>query len=779
MNFCLWPHTVFIVAFLGAPQFFYAMDSYSYVQKLAETYSANVLHSLNKALINKQKDIALKHLEQLTTIFKDLDWQTETIERCIAYIKKQVDSSHFEKSGDLLTLLFDALDHPAKLFEPLKDAVLDVMKAHNEQKKFDNFKQELLDIINKYIECSSHSWSESDAKKPEELEELTKKELRKLKTNLATKIDKKLQKKEFEGLPEALLKIFDGPRKEQTLAIFDGFDRELEEYKKKLQRQETKYISLLEKSLISLYHRLNSNSKYARSDAYINELLKTLSLVDTLRKKPERYSDYFEISNPSNKQEWWGYCRSFFTFNNPKHIPTRIASLEEKFSKSVCSTLANQARVDLQNDKDKGKDKGTENNKLWVENFLNNIKLLKNAPRYDSADLTTMCSRRWQSILDTFNLKKHTGQSFTLPVTGLINTLVKNAQGYTKEIPTMIPTFSDKIPSTKPYQESVDGLQQKIAKVFTKKPMVSTAGDIGLYPWAGAISWVGEVLKNNGITASVLKLVAGKHLKPLDEQIKNNVPVGLIFRSLQELIPTYGLTNIVQGVLKYINDHKETIDKDVAALVSRTLETLKSCLESSETGLKSYIKTGEQKFIDVVNPTLENISNVLKNTENELKNFSSQSSISVLSVTDKRNFFNENLFSSSWKDSKRDNWVKEKLKSFREKAEKLKPSAYIRAINNIYCISNTTSLSLANLQKISDKDILNKRSIFLPKPKNSGCALLLSHLERDRQNKQINLNKKRSIFLPKKRNFGLDLLLSRHEEDNHQKKQKKTLFTST
>jgi hypothetical protein len=620
----LWLKLLFIILFLGLPRFFYATNSDSYSQKVAKTAETHI-HNLCTALSKRQKDDATKNLEELTAIFKELDWQSETIEQCIVYIQEQVQADHFENAGNLLTILFDALHHPTELFKLLEDAVLKIMQGHKEQKKFEDFKQELVDI---YVEYSQRN----------EIEELKK--------NLVSKINENFKKKEFEPLIGTLLNIVD-TNKGQPLALIDGFNRELEGYKKWLQSENIKSISLLKDNLNSMYEELKLS--YVMSDEYKTSFETPLILLGWLEKKPEDSSNYF------NNAGWWNYFISpfinSFTLKEVEHIPSKIIALKEDFSKSVCSILAHQAKVKLQNDI---KNEGIKN-KLCLENFLKEIEGLKASSRYDSAELSMIWYRWSQGVLDTFNLKKHVGRVI-LPITGFASTMVKSGQDYTKKIPTMIPRISDQIP-TQMCQESISEIEKIIQEEFSKRPLVIGARNIGLYRFASPISLLVAILKKEGILgipASTLRYFAGKHLKPLDEQIKNNVPVGEIFLTLRNLINTFGVGPIVQFTLGYIEKNNETIDKKIAGIVSGYLIALQELLQDLENNVKTKTRTVEQKIIDVGSLTLENINNVLENAEDGLEILSRQSSISTLGITDKVNFFNKNPWSSSWEQHKKE-----------------------------------------------------------------------------------------------------------------------------
>ncbi len=105
------------------------------VQKKAGEHISDAIGDLHNALYSWDQKKSIESLATISTIYKDLGWQTEDIATALQFIQTTLESSdqkRFDHSRRMMALLLDAQFHNTSLFNKFENSMLAVMRAHKQ-----------------------------------------------------------------------------------------------------------------------------------------------------------------------------------------------------------------------------------------------------------------------------------------------------------------------------------------------------------------------------------------------------------------------------------------------------------------------------------------------------------------------------------------------------------------------------------------------------------------------------------------------------------------------
>lgn len=350
-------------------------------------------------------------------------------------------------------------------------------------------------------------------------------------------------------------------------------------------------------------------------------------LFDNLQNDPEYYYPiYFEHQELRERDQSYSIAdqfmnrfvdaarRVFYTFaENEYDIPTQFIALRRADALNNSSSLVKKSDKALQEILKKS----------VYDTFCVKIANLKQASRSDDAGMLGALNRFWSVQKDRVNLETYYSApiaSVAYSFSSIIRHLNKETSGYIR----------NQIPSDKQVEASVacyiaplfecaenscsrinngiliksEAIEDVINQAALKKPIVQIAGTLDKHNQATLIATVETTLKKDGIVALLLRIMVPNEIAQLDEAIKHGVPVGRIFKSLDELIKTYGLQHALDGVTNYIKTHEATVDRVVADFTLTLINTMRTKLHRFMDASQSYLDLGAQITRQAVDTTM-------------------------------------------------------------------------------------------------------------------------------------------------------------------------------
>lgn len=357
-----------------------------------------------------------------------------------------------------------------------------------------------------------------------------------------------------------------------------------------------------------------------------DRVTRLIQLFERLHQDPEYYYPiYFEHQEPRKKNQVYGLCdryvnsfidhmrQFYFGFaENEDDIQTQFLKLKQECNTSLVSKDAQSAEEVLAHN--------YKENNLWIE-FKNTVASLKKMPRCDDMSIVNTIVRFFRRKSDMFVPTKYFGgkvATTTHALTELTQSVENSIEKIKQAIPSDDAIKKEVIERVEPVCHNIQKIlgriqgivpsnyeiEAVIRKITENKPLSKLAHIVNTRKKASVIVRVEDILKQGGISALLIRCVAPQEdIQQLDEAIKLGIPVGTIFKVLDELISTYGFSAALDGLIQYVKNDT-TLDDRTAHCMLDFMQKFKRRVELGIQTVHRYVETTKEGIESTVDASL-------------------------------------------------------------------------------------------------------------------------------------------------------------------------------
>jgi hypothetical protein len=453
---------------------------------------------------------------------------------------------------------------------------------------------------------------------------------------------------------------------EQMLNLFfDAIDHRYTDFFKNMEhdiihlmkaRKNNNFSEIAQRAQV-MHEKLESFKQEIGKVVYIptsvdGRITRLIQLFEHLYRDPEYYYPiYFEHQEPRKKNQVYGLCdrylnsfidhmrQFYFGFaENEDDIQTQFLKLKQECNTSLVSKDAQSAEELLAHN--------YKENNLWVE-FKNTVASLKKMPRCDDMSIVNMIGRFFRRKSDMFVPTKYFGgkvATTTHALTGLTQSVENSIENIKQAIPSDDAIKKEIINRVEPVCHNIQKIlgriqgivpssyeiEAVIRKINENKPLSKLAHIVHTRKKASVIVRVEDILKQGGISALLIRCVAPQEdIQQLDEAIKLGIPVGTIFKVLDELISSYGFSAALDGLIQYVKNDT-TLDDRTAKCILDFMQKFKGRVELGMQTVHSYVETTKEGIESTVDASLH--------LKNQLITSISHTQQGIYAITQKMHF---------------------------------------------------------------------------------------------------------------------------------------------